>query len=230
MTWSAAGGVLGGALGALGNKQRGPSLAQNMADMGSVFGQNSALTANAGYRDLGPASYYPGNTYAGLSPQTQQALQQLMGGANSPALGAANNYLQGAASGQYLNSNPANAQLGGMAGSYGMGGYNTVAPQLFDIAGRAGGYDANPAAAGLDYFGSGGELNNKQFNDFSSATALTQFFDKPNVFTPRVLKDGSDSVGALGALKLVLWLLMMGLGAVIAGKLGALSTFLGVPK
>ena len=37
MTWSAAGGVLGGALGALGNKQGGPSLAQNMADMGSVF-------------------------------------------------------------------------------------------------------------------------------------------------------------------------------------------------
>ena len=184
MTWSAAGGVLGGALGALGNKQRGPSLAQNMSDMGNVFGQNSALTANAGYRDLGPASYYPGNTYAGLSPQTQQALQQLMGGANSPALGAANNYLQGAASGQYLNSNPANAQLGGMAGPYGMGGYTTVAPQLeqmagntamygynmvapqlSDIAGRAGGYGANPAASGLDYFGSGGELNNNPWLD-----------------------------------------------------------------
>ena len=184
MTWSAAGGVLGGALGALGNKQKGPSLAENMADMGSVFGQNSALTANAGYRDLGPASYYPGNTYAGLSPQTQQALQQLIGGANSPALGAANNYLQGAASGQYLSSNPANAQLGGMAGSYGMGGYTTVAPQLeqmagntamsgynmvapqlSDIAGRSGGYGANPAASGLDYFGSGGELNNNPWLD-----------------------------------------------------------------
>lgn len=146
MTWSAAGGVLGGALGALGNKQGGPSLAQNMSDMGSVFGQNSALTANAGYRDLGPASYYPGNTYAGLSPQTQQALQQLIGGANSPALGAANNYLQGAASGQYLHSNPANEGL-------------------VDIAGGAGSYYANPSRSGLEYFGSGGELGGNPYLD-----------------------------------------------------------------
>lgn len=146
MTWSAAGGVLGGALGALGNKQGGPSLAQNMADMGSIFGQNSALTANAGYRDLGPASYYPGNTYAGLSPQTQQALQQLIGGANSPALGAANSYLQGAAGGQYLHSNPANAGL-------------------VDIAGGAGSYYANPSRSGLEYFGSGGELGGNPYLD-----------------------------------------------------------------
>lgn len=146
MTWSAAGGVLGGALGALGNKQKGPSLAENMSDMGSVFGQNSALTANAGYRDLGPASYYPGNTYAGLSPQTQQAIQQLIGGANSPALGAANNYLQGAASGQYLYSNPANEGL-------------------VDIAGGAGSYYANPSRSGLEYFGSGGELGGNPYLD-----------------------------------------------------------------
>ncbi len=146
MTWSAAGGVLGGALGALGNRQKGPSLAENMVDMGSVFGQNSALTANAGYRDLGPASYYPGNTYAGLSPQTQQALQQLIGGANSPTLNAANSYLQGAANGQYLHSNPANAGLA-------------------DIAGGAGGYYANPARSGLEYFGSGGELGGNPYLD-----------------------------------------------------------------
>ena len=46
----------------------------------------------------------------------------------------------------------------------------------------------------------------------------------------QTLKMKLAEAGALGALKLVLWLLMMGLGAVIAGKLGGLSTFLGVPK
>jgi hypothetical protein len=51
---------------------------------------------------------------------------------------------------------------------------------------------------------SGGELNNKQLNDYSSVPLLTQFFEKPaTVWTPRVLKDGSDSVGALGALNRV---------------------------
>ncbi len=50
----------------------------------------------------------------------------------------------------------------------------------------------------------GGELNNKQFNDFVKSGPLTRFFEKPaTVFTPRVLKDGSDSVGALGALNRV---------------------------
>ena len=38
------------------------------------------------------------------------------------------------------------------------------------------------------------ELNNKQLNEF---------FQSPYVFTPRVLKDGSDSVGVLGALNRV---------------------------
>ena len=51
---------------------------------------------------------------------------------------------------------------------------------------------------------SGGQLNNKQFNDFVTSGPLTQFFEKPNIsWTPRVLKDGSDSVGALGALNRV---------------------------
>jgi hypothetical protein len=51
---------------------------------------------------------------------------------------------------------------------------------------------------------SGGQLNNKQFNDFVTSGPLTQFFEKPNIsLTPRVLKDGSDSVGALGALNRV---------------------------
>ena len=51
----------------------------------------------------------------------------------------------------------------------------------------------------------GGQLNNKQFNDFVPSTSpLAVFFKKPDtVFTPRVLKDGADSVGALGALNRV---------------------------
>jgi hypothetical protein len=50
----------------------------------------------------------------------------------------------------------------------------------------------------------GGQLNNKQFNDYFASGPLTRFFQKPNTsWTPRVLKDGSDSVGALGALNRV---------------------------
>ena len=47
-------------------------------------------------------------------------------------------------------------------------------------------------------------LANKQFNDFVHQGLLTQFFQPPNtVWTPHVLKDGADSVGALGALNRV---------------------------
>ena len=47
-------------------------------------------------------------------------------------------------------------------------------------------------------------LANKQFNDFFSQGPLTQFFQPPaTVWTPHVLKDGADSVGALGALNRV---------------------------
>jgi len=51
----------------------------------------------------------------------------------------------------------------------------------------------------------GGELNNKQFNQYlGDDDALSAFFQQPDiVWTPRVLKDGSDSVGALGALNRV---------------------------
>jgi len=49
----------------------------------------------------------------------------------------------------------------------------------------------------------GGQLNNKQFNDFISSGPLPGLYEKPYVYTPRVLKDGSDSVGALGALNRV---------------------------
>jgi hypothetical protein len=51
----------------------------------------------------------------------------------------------------------------------------------------------------------GGGLRNKQFNDFVPASdPLAQFFEAPSTtWTPRVLKDGADSVGALGALNRV---------------------------
>lgn len=51
----------------------------------------------------------------------------------------------------------------------------------------------------------GGELDNKQFNDFFSSGPLTGFYSKQDatVRTPHVLKDGADSVGLLGALNRV---------------------------
>jgi hypothetical protein len=50
----------------------------------------------------------------------------------------------------------------------------------------------------------GGGLDNKQLNDYVQAGPLTRFFQAPaTVWTPRVLKDGADSVGALGALNRV---------------------------
>jgi hypothetical protein len=50
----------------------------------------------------------------------------------------------------------------------------------------------------------GGGLNNRQFNDYVKQGPLTEFFQAPDtVWTPHVLKDGSDSVGALGALNRV---------------------------
>lgn len=51
----------------------------------------------------------------------------------------------------------------------------------------------------------GGGLNNKQFNDvLPPGNELTKFFQAPDiVYTPHVLKDGADSVGALGALNRV---------------------------
>ena len=50
----------------------------------------------------------------------------------------------------------------------------------------------------------GGALNNRQFNDYVSQGPLAQFFQPPaTVWTPHVLKDGADSVGALAALNRV---------------------------
>jgi hypothetical protein len=52
---------------------------------------------------------------------------------------------------------------------------------------------------------SGGELDNKQFNDYSAHGPLTELYDRRTavVHTPHVLKDGADSVGVLGALNRV---------------------------
>ncbi|MGD9512406.1 MAG: cytochrome c, partial [Geminicoccaceae bacterium] len=50
----------------------------------------------------------------------------------------------------------------------------------------------------------GGELDNKQLNDFVDQGPLTGYFAPPNTsYSPRVLKDGADSVGILGALNRV---------------------------
>src|SRR4029079_15363853 len=49
----------------------------------------------------------------------------------------------------------------------------------------------------------GGQLNNKQFNDFGYGSPLKDLYEKPYTYTPRILKDGSDSVGVLGALNRV---------------------------
>lgn len=51
----------------------------------------------------------------------------------------------------------------------------------------------------------GGELDNKQFGDYPLTNALSGFWDARSgqVRTMRVLKDGADSVGALGALNRV---------------------------
>ena len=50
----------------------------------------------------------------------------------------------------------------------------------------------------------GGGVNNHQFNEYAQTQALSNLFDSPDtVWTPRVLKDGADSVGALGALNRV---------------------------
>jgi len=51
----------------------------------------------------------------------------------------------------------------------------------------------------------GGERDNKQLNEYVRAgTPLTSFYVAPDqVWTPRILKDGSDSAGALGSLNRV---------------------------
>lgn len=50
----------------------------------------------------------------------------------------------------------------------------------------------------------GGERNNHQINDYLKEGPLAQLFQAPDtVWTPRVLKDGADSVGVMGALNRV---------------------------
>jgi hypothetical protein len=71
-----------------------------------------------------------------------------------------------------------------------------------------------------------GSANNKQFQDYPQTAAFSSFFQPPStVFAPHVLKDGADSVGALGALNRVYlniglfseeWLLHF--NAIVGGK------------
>ncbi|HXC72515.1 MAG TPA: hypothetical protein VN644_21180 [Pyrinomonadaceae bacterium] len=50
----------------------------------------------------------------------------------------------------------------------------------------------------------GGGKDNRQLNDYVKDGPLTKFYQAPDtVYTPRVLKDGSDSVGVMGALNRV---------------------------
>ena len=50
----------------------------------------------------------------------------------------------------------------------------------------------------------GGGVNNRQINDYLQNNPLDQLFQAPDtVWTPRVLKDGADSVGVMGALNRV---------------------------
>ena len=50
----------------------------------------------------------------------------------------------------------------------------------------------------------GGGRDNRQLNDYVKEGPLTKFFQSPDtVYTPRVLKDGADSVGVMGALNRV---------------------------
>jgi hypothetical protein len=56
---------------------------------------------------------------------------------------------------------------------------------------------------GKEKLGAGG-LRNRQFNDFERTKVLSALFQPPDtVWTPRVLKDGADSVGTIGALNRV---------------------------
>ena len=70
-------------------------------------------------------------------------------------------------------------------------------------------YELGPRLEQATRFGketlAGGQLNNRQLNDYVPASSpLAAFFVPPaTVYSPRVLKDGADSVGALGALNRV---------------------------
>jgi hypothetical protein len=70
-------------------------------------------------------------------------------------------------------------------------------------------YNLGPRLEQAKRFGkerlAGGGLNNKQLNDYVPLNSpLAQFFTAPDtVYSPRVLKDAADSVGALGALNRV---------------------------
>jgi hypothetical protein len=57
--------------------------------------------------------------------------------------------------------------------------------------------------AGKETLADGGSDLSKQFNDYPQTAVLSSLYSKPTSYSPRVLKDGADSVGALGALNRV---------------------------
>ena len=57
---------------------------------------------------------------------------------------------------------------------------------------------------GKETLAAGGQQDNHQINDYLTTGPLSQLYEKPStVWTPRVLKDGADSVGVMGALNRV---------------------------
>ena len=72
-----------------------PALTQGISEAQRLYGQ-------------GAPQYYPGQTYAPMSPWTQQALQNQAGTAQmgAPGITAANQNIQDTLGGKYLNSNP----------------------------------------------------------------------------------------------------------------------------
>jgi len=79
---------------------------------------------------------------------------------------------------------------------------------IYSLDDRMGLSNTDQVPGGARYLGKevikGGEQNNKQFNQYLKSGPLTGFYTAPDkVLTPRVLKDGSDAVGALGALNRV---------------------------
>lgn len=124
---SGIGSVLGGLGGIFGNRRAGPSLAQNMADQYSLYGQAMGTNAADWYKGgQGPNTWRdPQSIIADYSPQTLAGINTLygLGQTSNAALQPGLTYLSQALGGGYLNANPANPQLSALA-NVGGAGYN----------------------------------------------------------------------------------------------------------
>ena len=110
--------------------------------------------------DRGPQQYYPGQTYANFSPETQQAhsMQSQRAIQGSPAVNAAQGQIADTAGGSYLNSNPYLDRMFGNASDAVTRQYReATAPSIgsqFALAGRAGsGQHANALNQSQDQLG-----------------------------------------------------------------------------